>query len=186
MRCTSLAHAQPHAADACALCLWRCAGNLHFYGVGGKSAAMRLCSPTGGIMVTTRKPRPGLLADVCELQLDKPTCMRREVDMLAHNAMEVSQRDAVKAPPSMFNMPGGERQARDVEKGLTEAPDGGKWHGSGTLVQVTDLDANLVHELTTQGGMAKLQQLVAEVYYAYIHNNEARRCFAFVSCLRTA
>jgi hypothetical protein len=143
------------ALTSCASSRWR-AGNLHFYGVGGKCAALRLCTETGYITVTSRRPKPGLLEDVCVLELNKVLCKQRA--------------DAADAERTMFHLPGAERQPNVVERGGdVRAPDGGFWNGSGSAVRVMDLDAELVHELDAANGMRKLAQLMAETYHAYVH-----------------
>jgi hypothetical protein len=134
---------------------WHPDGNLHFYGVGGKCASLRLCTDTGYITVTSRKPKPGLREDVCVLQLNKVICKERA--------------EAANSERTMFHMPGAERQPSPVEQGAARASDGGHWRESGVAVCVTDLDAELVHELDAPGGIRKLAVLLAETYHAYVH-----------------
>jgi hypothetical protein len=142
--------------------------------VGGKCAALRLCGKeTGFITVTSRRPKPGLVRDTCTLEMNKDICRKRDAearrimalpDAAARAAAEATQR-------SMFDYGGGENAPGVVHRGEEAAPDGGAWHGSGTLVEAHDLDAALMQKVTAAGGLFRLGRLFAEVYNMYLFDD---------------
>jgi hypothetical protein len=149
-------------------------GNLHFWGVGGKCAALRLAADGGRVCVVSRKPQAGKAKDVSVLLLSRQECLARQEQEKRH-AQAGEQREQL----SPFDMPGGEREPTAEERGEIGATGGGQWSGAGTLVMNEGVHHTLVERLTqTPGGMDWLRRQLKMTYFAYIQHHTPQQDFS--------
>jgi hypothetical protein len=157
-------------------------GNLHYWGVGGKCAALRIVRENGRISVVSRSPAEGVTDDVCVMYLSKAVCRQRQAAADAHTKAQAALPAHERAvagplPPSAFELPGEIRPPTSEELGLVEAFGGGRWDGGGTLCRMDDIDEAAVARWGPQAGMEALQRIVKMTYHKYVHNNEAQHDF---------
>jgi len=147
-------------------------GLLHFAGVGGKCASMAACTPDGYVDVISIGVNAGGM--VADLQMNKELLRKRQLAVRERQLLPREQRDALPPLKDAQAMPGRVRPANATERGEIDAPDGGRWHGAGTLVKMVDLQDGMVHLVGTDAVRAKLCRLLAHDYHEYIHPREAR------------
>ena len=141
----------------------RADGHLHWWGVGGTAAAVRLCGPRGRIRVTSCQPRAGCDKVVGELEMDLGL---------------MSDRKAAGSGNEWF-LPGDVRAPNDVELGRCDAPDGGRWDGAGTEVRCGPLNASFVADMLGPDGVSlspafvdRMCRQLTSIYYPYIAAEE--------------
>ena len=151
-------------------------GNLHWWGVGGKSAAWRLCLSDGRTEVTSRKPVADGGPDVNFLILDKRIMQQRE--LMQRQAAE----GGAPAGESPYHLAGSVRPPSAVECGEALAGDGGRWDGgAGMEIVMVGVEEDFARCLWVPEQRKVLMAKLQDIYSPYISGPgpELPRCPGF-------